>query len=67
MDVVSYGISNFSRPISTPPSNLPQQSDGEIPANDNLKHDNVQVEINSMSPDFPDTPSGNKTKINFVA
>lgn len=61
------GISNFARPITSPPANVPSPADGEIPANDNLKHDNVQVKVNSPMPDFHDTPSGNKTKINFVA
>ena len=61
------GISNFPKPVTSPPANIPRSNDGKIPANDNLKHDNVQVQVNSASPDYQQTPSGSKTVINYLA
>jgi len=59
-------VSNFSKAITTKPSNLVQQN-GEVQVNDNLKPENVQVHINSVSPDYQDTPSGQKTAVYYLA
>ncbi|RME88930.1 MAG: hypothetical protein D6767_09375 [Candidatus Hydrogenedentota bacterium] len=60
-------VSNFVKPITTKPANLPQEGTGKIPPNDNLKHENVQVTIRVMSPDITETPSGQKMKLDYLA
>ena len=60
------GTSNFSKPVTTPPANTPK-SDGLVPANDNLKYENVQVIVNTTLPQYAQTPSGSKTIVNYVA
>lgn len=60
-------VSNFVKPVSTEPANLPQEGSGKIPANDNLKHENVQVTVDVTSVDVADTPSGAKMRLDYLA
>jgi len=56
-----------ARPLTTPPANLPGKNDGKIPPNDNLKHENVQVKVDTMEVPVEYTPAGEKTRLNYIA